>query len=623
MMPRPWPRLLLGVMATAAGLFPADRLLAAQTPDPGGPSRLSASDSADLVEEMHDRQVEFENRRESRIPVAPLTGGGGCDERIGRICIWFGGDGESSFPPEPPETARARGELIDRLSSALETVADPWILGQLVHYLTEAGNLPSAERAAEECGITDTWWCDALLGYVLHHQGRFVEAEAAFRSAVAGVPEEEVERWRSTRYIVSEDEAERISELDEAEQSRIWEMLWRLSDPLFMEEGNDYLTEHYARLVHTRNREDAENPHLMLWGEDLEETVVRYGREIGWSRVIGMPTGLMGDSRDVWGHHHPMSRGYLFPEEYLRAPADVLPESWVTAPRESRNWYVAPYAPDFRGLDTQVARFRRGDDMLVIAAYRPTPIERDPFADDTPAPPPAARNPFARGGFGQPDPAPEPTPAAADAEGPARAALFLMPEAAGGTPISVEQTEREGVMTLTAPAGRYVSSVEVFEPEAERAWRARQGVVQDELIPGLVAVSDLLILEEGAPIPDDLDEATALARPGVRVRGDEQFVVAWEVYGLGVDQEVEVTLGFTEGRPAFLTRVGEFLGIVEPEQPVEITFTDAISDNVQTLFRAIAIQLPELEPGEYTLHLRLDLFGREPSIASRPIIVTP
>ena len=107
------------------------------------------------------------------------------------------------------------------------------------------------------------------------------------------------------------------------------------------------------------------------------------------------------------------------------------------------------------------------------------------------------------------------------------------------------------------------------------------------------------------------------------MRAEEQFVVAWEVYGLGVDQEVEVTLGFTEGRPAFLTRVGEFLGIVEPEQPVEITFTDAISDNVQTLFRAIAIQLPELEPGEYTLHLRLDLFGREPSIASRPIIVTP
>jgi hypothetical protein len=360
----------------------------------------------------------------------------------------------------------------------------------------------------------------------------------------------------------------------------------------------------------------------MIWGEDLEETLIRYGREIGWSRVIGMPAVPMGDSRSTWGHHHPLSRGYLFPEEFLRAPADVLPESWITGPRESRNWYVAPYAPDFRGLDTQVARFRRGDDMLVIAAYRPTPSERDPFADETPAAPPP-RNPFARGGFGQPAPAPAAQSTPADAGGPVRAALFLMPEAAGSAPVSVERTEREGVMTLTAPSGRYVSSVEVFEPEAGRAWRARQGVIQDPMVMGLVAVSDLLILREGAPIPEDLDEATALARPGVRVRAEEQFVVAWEVYGLGVDQEVEVTLGFTEGRPAFLTRVGEFLGIVEPADPVEITFTDAGADNVQTLFRSIAIQLPELEPGEYTLHLRLDLFGREPSIASRPIIVTP
>jgi hypothetical protein len=622
MMPRPWPRLSFGVLLAGAGLLTSTRL-PAQIPDPGGPTALSASDSTDLVDELRDRQLEFEHLRESRIPVTPLTGGGGCDERIGRICIWFGGEGESSFPQEPLETARGRGELIDQLTSGLYRIGDPWIFGQLVHYLAEAGNLPSAERTAERCGITDTWWCSALLGYVLHLDGRFVEAEAAFRTAVANLPEEEVERWTTPRFIVSEDEEERISDLDDSERERSWEMLWRLSDPLFMEEGNDYLTEHYARLVLARNREEAENPHLMIWGEDLEETLIRYGREIGWSRVIGMPTVPMGDSRSTWGHHHPMSRGYLFPEEFLRAPADVLPESWVTTPRESRNWYVAPYAPDFRGLDTQVARFRRGDDMLVIAAYRPTPTERDPFVAETPVAPPAPRNPFARGGFGQPAPAPAAQAAPTDAQGPVRAALFLMPEAAGSAPISAERTDREGVMTLTAPAGRYVSSVEVFEPEAGRAWRARQGVVQDPMVMGLVALSDLLILREGAPIPADLDEATALARPGVRVRSAEQFVVAWEVYGLGVDQEVEVTLGFTEGRPAFLTRVGEFLGIVEPADPVEITFTDAGADNVQTLFRAIEIGLPELEPGEYTLHVRLDLFGREPSITSRPIIVTP
>ena len=263
--------------------------------------------------------------------------------------------------------------------------------------------------------------------------------------------------------------------------------------------------------------------------------------------------------------------------------------------------------------------------MLVVGAYRPSPPELDPFASRAPSRVTQERrpNPFAsRSGFGQPDPPPSAPEAPTGVEGPVRAAFFLMPES-GGDVFSAEGTEQEGVFTLRAPTGRYVSSIEVFEAEAERAWRARQGVNQQPLIRGLVAVSDLMILREGASLPVDLDEAVPLARPNVRVRADERFTVAWEVYGLEVDQALQVTLGFTEGRPGFLSRVGEFLGIVEPEEPVEITFEDAGSGEVQTLFRAVALQLPDLEPGEYTLHLRLDLPGREPSINSRPIIVTP
>jgi len=44
-------------------------------------------------------------------------------------------------------------------------------------------------------------------------------------------------------------------------------------------------------------------------------------------------------------------------------------------------------------------------------------------------------------------------------------------------------------------------------------------------------------------------------------------------------------------------------------------------DVVQEAFRSVELQLPDLEPGAYTLHLRLDLAGRTPLITSRPIIV--
>jgi hypothetical protein len=181
--------------------------------------------------------------------------------------------------------------------------------------------------------------------------------------------------------------------------------------------------------------------------------------------------------------------------------------------------------------------------------------------------------------------------------------------------------DEEGVLTISSPPGRYVSGLEVVDLEGKQAWRARQGVVQLPLTPGFLDVSDLLILKEGAPLPESLEEAIPHVRPGVRIRRGERFPVVWEAYGLRVAEPVRVTLGFTSGRPGFLTRVGEFLGVLEPDRPVEVTFQDQGPDSVQTAFRSIEFQLPDLDPGEYTLHLKLELAGREPVVTSRPIIV--
>jgi hypothetical protein len=35
----------------------------------------------------------------------------------------------------------------------------------------------------------------------------------------------------------------------------------------------------------------------------------------------------------------------------------------------------------------------------------------------------------------------------------------------------------------------------------------------------------------------------------------------------------------------------------------------------------VELELPALDPGDYTLHLRLDLAGRTPLVVSRPIVV--
>jgi hypothetical protein len=201
-----------------------------------------------------------------------------------------------------------------------------------------------------------------------------------------------------------------------------------------------------------------------------------------------------------------------------------------------------------------------------------------------------------------------------------QAGLFLVPED-GGEIHRVDGDSREGVLTLLAPTGRYVSSVEVFDEPAGAAWRARQGITQTLLARGIAGISDVVILREGAAVPESLDEAIPLVRPGIRVRSGERFVLAWEVYGMGVEDRARITIAFSAGRPGFLRRVGEYLGVVEPDAPVEISFDERGPDEVQTVFRAIELGLPELDPGEYTLHVQLDLPGREPAIASRPITV--
>ena len=141
------------------------------------------------------------------------------------------------------------------------------------------------------------------------------------------------------------------------------------------------------------------------------------------------------------------------------------------------------------------------------------------------------------------------------------------------------------------------------------------------MVEGLVDVSDLMILKEGTPLPESLDEALPNVRPGVRLKAGDRFPVIWEVYGLRILEPVQVTIGFSKGRPGFLSRVGEFLGVLEPEERVDITFDETGPDRVQTVFRSMELELPDLEPGEYTLHLQLDLFGRSPVVTSRPIIV--
>ena len=335
------------------------------------------------------------------------------------------------------------------------------------------------------------------------------------------------------------------------------------------------------------------------------------------------------------GRHHPKSQEFLPPDAALEDPAEVLHGDWTLEQRRPWTGYAPPYAPDLNALETQVARFRRGDSLLVAGAFAPEPEDvvvdsrrrqsRNPRIVDA-----RAQRNENRGDrqarlnpFGRPVEVPEPfIPEEPEAEGPVQSGLFLIDTESGDRHEVLGEGPR-GSFMLQVPNGRYVVGIEAFSADTKEAWRHRHGLYQDPLVPGLASVSDLLILEGGGELPTTLEEALPTALPAPRIRAGEAFKVAWELYGLAIGESATVRIGVDQGGTGFLRSLGQFLRVLEPDSPVVLAFEDAGPDVLGTVFRAVQFDLPDLEPGEYVLTVEIELPGRAPMAVASPIMIVP
>ncbi len=616
------------VLAVTPTVLAAAPALAAQDRDASNP------DSVALHEEAKEVQARFERFREERIPPELGGFGRGCDEIVGRFCLRFeSGEDESEWtvPEEPVEFGMARVQVLRELADIHAQIPrDSWILGQRVFYMGEVGNWQGAENLlTDRCG-GGNWWCTSLLGFVRHAQGDWNMAADLFALAVNQIPEGE--DFLSLGLLLDPD-AYDVYE-NASDQAAAEERLWLLSDPLYLVDGNDRMTEQYARAVLIRMRREAVNPYGVEWGDDIEELTLRYGAEGAWERRRALPNGTLQDTRSIVGRHHPKSQEFLPPDLALDDPALVAPGDWTLEQRRPWTGYAPPYAPDLNALETQVARFRRGDSLLVAGAFAPE--EEDAFTDSRRetmnprivdlraqrdvdrADQQARLNPF---GTIPEEPQPfiveEPQP-----EGPVQSALFLI-DTESGARHEIHGEGPRGAFRLQVPNGRYVVGIEAFSPDAKEAWRDRHGLWQDPIVPGLAAVSDLLILSGGGEIPTSLDEALPTALPAVRIQVGQPFKVAWELYGLQIGESANVRIGVDQGGPGFFRRIGQFLRVLQPDSPVVLSFADAAPDRLGTVFRAVQLNLPDLEPGEYVLTVEIELPGREPMTVDRPIVIVP
>lgn len=601
----------------ARGIGLAAVLICLATPLPARAAQEEAAspeaDSIALLEEAKQVQKEFERHREQRLPPEWSGFGGQCDALVGRLCLRHG-DGEAPpVEPAPLEVEMARMDMLRTLGRIASRIPrDRWVLGQRVYYLREQGELLRAEALTGRCHPDDEWWCLALKGYLLQSQGRSIEAEAVFRDAIPRMPEEERERWLALDYLLDEEARELFEDADAEEQGALREQLWLLADPLYLVEGNDREAEQYARRTLIRIREAAENAFDLPWEKDLEELVARYGGEVGWERgKAAPPSAILQDNRFIIGRHHPHGREFMPAGTFLQDPTGVPVRAWEIEDRAPWTGYAAWYAPIITTMDAQVARFRRGDSLLVVAGYQPPPRPEE-------APRPTVRetapgaDPFAA--FAAPPP-PPPVRAGAVESG----VFVLTPE--GERVVDQRGTTREGVVTARVPNGGYIFGLEVLEDADERGWRVRGGVRQEDLPFGLAAISDVVLLDPDGDLPASLDEALPRVLGSTRVRSGEAFVAGWEVYGLQTGESAIVGITMQDANPGLLERATQFLRLTTPEAPLELSWEEAGPDQLGTVFRAIQLTLPEVELGEYDLILTVQLPGRTPIDVTTRLIV--
>jgi hypothetical protein len=542
----------------------------------GSLAQAQSSDSLRILRDARKAQREFEQHRRVHLPYNWDNGTGPCDVRIGRFCYWY--EPTDNRPPEPRVIGRARERLLRELEAATAQLpGDDWILGQRVRYLVEDGRAAVAAAVARACRGT-RWWCDALEGFARHAGRGYEGADQAFERALAGMPEKQRYAWADLSPLL--EDAGRYRKLPPDERSARNQRIWWLADPLYSVAGNDLRTEHYSRHTLALLLEDAANPYGVFWSDDMREILLRFGWPTHWARSFPRSGSL--EAPTVVGHEADPSF-WLFPRQFHTDPwSDVTLVRWDPTVERPPARYAPPYATGLVPITgLQLARFRRGDTTLTIAAL-------DLRADS---------------GFatGLPD---------------VRLAVARDP----ATPVRVGRASSAGPRTVVAVQSGWrpaVLSLEVLKTDrGPIGWR-RVIVPRDPA--GLApVVSDILLVAPAGEPPSSLGEAARAALSRAVVRVGQRVGLYWEMYDVPagpLEFAVTVTKARSEhetpypvGRPECPRRVSS---------PVTVRWQEEPGTSPRGMARSIALDLRRLSRGRYVVGLQVSEAGRPRACSSR------
>ena len=521
----------------------------------------AAADSLRDLKRARSAQSSFEFMRRGSLPERSGSDGR-CEVHLGRFCWWYD-EIPPVLPPEPKSIARRRAELLFTLDSLGDLhPGDDWIAGMRVHYRIDGGNAAGADSVARDCRAT-AWWCSALTGYADHVLGQAVAAETAFVDAFGAMPEAERCKWRDISTLLPGKLRDRYEKMSCDARASVEARYWLLSRPQLSRPVNEWRTEFYVRRVQSRIAERAATPQPGSWGDDAAELLLRYGWPVGWSRVASNP--YMIGLPSVIGHDPVPSFAFAPAEDLFDSLSAASDGAWRMHEHLAESRFAPRLVRRVAPVAAQLARFRRGDSVLLVAAYA---VRDDSLRAD------AAATVGATIRDGRTFDA-----ASYDSAGHARLALPEPPVLAG-----VEVTD-----TVTRTLGR-----------SRTLFPIRTGAKG-------VALSDLLLYRTGENPPASLDSALSTAIPGDTVARTRPVGIYWETYGLP-DSARTLDIAVTVERidHSWFRSARERIGLADPDSPLKIKWSDARPPEPGGAApRAVSLDLSNLDPGRYRITVSL------------------
>jgi len=538
---------------------------------------IGPADSVRIVRSARSAQSSFENFRRLRLPVGERRYGE-CDVIIGRYCYWRGDDEDDDRqPPEAPAIRSRRVELIRLLDSASQQLpGDSWIAGQRVRYLVEAGERERARDAAERDCVAESSWCSALAGFAAHSFGDYLAADSAYEAALKAMSDADRCRWLDVSDMIDGDLAKRYDHLDCPAREALARRAAVMGAPLFLVGSADLLTEHLSRFTRARMAERSATPDGESWADDARELVKRYGWPSWYSRSEPSPGSLQRPG--ITGHDS--GRPYFFFPS-LRAidhPGETSANDWRLDDPRAPMGYAPAFAKLMHELPHQLARFRHGDSVLVVAAWD--------ASRDT---------------------------ALANRE--LEVALTLTDDVRPQTPVVTRRRETGGLLrSIVADSG--LASIELLDRTAKHAARARVGF---SAAPAQrVWLSDLLVFRPWVSDTKRTLDST-LTEHAMRsdvVRRSDTLAVFWEAYGLR-REPVRFTLSVEQIGVSWMRRTAEAFRLADRSTGVRVQWQEVPMLENGIAARDVRVDLSRLKTGRYRMQLTVMAGGDPPATSTR------